>query len=98
MSDLNLDFADSDTPVLYLEVPAAKVILFQAIFEMYEGVAIVRTVDVKRSLVCVLSTPSMVEECRNVLDSIQDEIGWKFAEQPSAEDRARYLGVFGKPN
>lgn len=87
---------DDQSVALFLEVPSSKVVLLQAYFELYEGVGICRTVDIRRSLVCILTTTSMVENCRAVLDAIRPETQWQFAPNPSPEDRDRYLGYFKK--
>jgi hypothetical protein len=68
---------DSSTLALYLELAPSKVVLFQAIFESYEGVATVRTVDKEGSLVCLLTTKEMLSECLNILDSVRVELGWR---------------------
>lgn len=85
---------DELTHIIYLEVPGSKVVLLQAIFELYEGVGTVRTLDIKRSLVCILTTPDMLPHCLMILDAIEPRILWRFAQRPSAEDRDRYLGYY----
>jgi len=68
---------DPTTLALYLELTPSKVVLFQAIFESYEGVATVRTVDKEGSLVCLLTTPDMLQECFRILDSVREELAWR---------------------
>ena len=68
---------DSSTLALYLEIAPSKVVLFQAIFESYEGLATVRTVNKDGCLVCLLTNQDMLGECLNVLDSVRAELGWR---------------------
>ena len=84
---------DQVTRVIYLEVPGANVVLLQGYFETYEGLGTVRTLDIRSSLVCILTTASILEDCLNALDSIKAEIGWRMVE-PNVELRDRYLGYF----
>ncbi len=70
---------DAQTEAFYLEVPADKVVLLQAFFELYEGLGVVRTEDVERSLVCVMTTTSLVHTCAAALEALRPEIGWKVA-------------------
>ena len=85
---------DELTWALYLEVPRSLVVLFQAYFELYEGLGVVRTLDLRKNLVCVLTTDSLRKDCLSALESLQTEINWKFAARPSTEERERYLGYF----
>jgi hypothetical protein len=77
--NLNIDPIplDSSTLALYLEIAPSKVVLFQAIFESYEGLATVRTVDKDGCLVCLLTNQDMLGECLKVLDSVREELGWR---------------------
>ena len=77
--NLNIDPVqlDSSTLVLYLEIAPSKVVLFQAIFESYEGLATVRTVDKDGCLICLLTNKDMLGQCLNVLSSVRKELGWR---------------------
>src|SRR5437870_1229339 len=87
---------DDFTCAIYLDVPPSKVVLLQAYFENYEGAGIVRTLDNRASLVCILSTPSTVGDCSEILYSVKEQIGWRAAE-PSQEVRNELLeGHFKK--
>ena len=85
MSDLILSSGvqlDPDTVAFYLEVPRNQVVLLQTFFELYDGVGTVRTVDGERALVCVLTTPSMAEDCRKVLMGIREQVSWVLCDPP----------------
>ena len=88
------DKLDSDTHILYLKVPGSKVVYLQGIFEIYEGVGTVRTLDIKKSLVSVLTTTDMLSECFNILESIKDEVGWVSIAKPEGVNIERFLGYF----
>ena len=92
----SIDAPDEQTRTLYLEVPGSKVVLLQAYFELYEGVGVVRTLNIRSSLVCVLTTESLLHDCLDVLDAIQKETQWRFTPRPPQAEREKYLGYFSK--
>ena len=85
---------DEHACALYLEVPRAQLVALQAYFETYEGVGLVRTLDMRRSLVCILTTPAMLDDCLRLLAYLQPEIGWQTATRPPDLDAERFLGYF----
>lgn len=89
---------DDQTVVIYLLVPGSQVVLLQAFFEAYEGIGTVRTLDIRSSLVCVLTTPSMLEDCRALLNSIRDRVEWRPAEPPEAGQVKKLFGYFRREN
>lgn len=90
----SIDYRDSLTPIIYLEIPSSKVVLFQAYFELYEGLGLVRTLDMRKNLLCVITSESQLEDCCMALMSIQSQIEWIPAAIPSGEDKEKYLGFF----
>jgi hypothetical protein len=90
---------DDETRVLALEVPGSKVVLLQAFFELYEGPGAVRTVDIKNSLLCIITTPSLLDACLEVLNAIQPVVHWRFATEigthavEAAFDLQKQLGM-----
>lgn len=89
---IQLEALDSYTDIVYLEVPATKVVLLQAFFELYEGLGTVRTLDLKKSLLCILTT--QLDDCLEALRNVQEAVEWRAAEKPTAEERDKYLGYF----
>jgi len=77
---------DSETCLIYLEVPGAKVVLLQAFFELYEGLGTVRTIDIKKSQVCIITTPSFVSDCMMVLEELKYQVPWRTVEKPDGYD------------
>jgi hypothetical protein len=96
MSGILPEKLDDCTYVIYLEVDGSKVVNLQAYLELYEGIGIVRTLDIRRSLVCVLTTPSMLEHCVAVLEHIRDQVPWQPVPKPTDLDAERFLGYFRK--
>jgi hypothetical protein len=68
---------DEQTVAFYFEVPRSQIVLLQAYFELYEGVGTVTTIEGERALVCVLTTPSMQEDCIGVLQAIKGQVAWR---------------------
>ena len=86
MSDLLANAAvqlDPDTVAYYLEVPRSHIVLLQTYFELYDGVGTVRTLEGDRAIVCVLTTPSMAKDCREVLEAIREQVAWVVSEPPA---------------
>lgn len=90
------DVIDPGTWAYYLVVPSEKVVLLQAFFELYEGLGIVRTLNLRRSLVCVLTTPAVGADCAAALRAIQALIPWRMVPRPEEAERQLYLGYFNE--
>jgi DNA-binding response OmpR family regulator len=65
----------------YLRVPRSHVVLLQAYFELYDGVATVRTLQGSDQVVCVLTTQSQRQDCIQVLEAIRGEVHWEIAKE-----------------
>ncbi len=64
----------------YLEIPPEHIAYIKFIFESYEEVGIIRTVDRKKAIIVLLAMPDYVEVAQCILDSLKREI--TFAEIP----------------
>ena len=89
---ITADFLDDETCALYLQVPTVQVVLLQSYFETYDGLGTVRTIDLKKSLIAILTTPAMLPECLRVLEGLRAEIAWTAVNNITKEERLRYLG------
>lgn len=69
---------DSDSVVVLLEVVRSQIVLLQSIFESYDGPAVVKTIDESRGVVCLITTPDCEELCYELLDSLRQEIPWRY--------------------
>jgi|LakMenEpi03Aug12_release.lakeMendotaPanAssembly.Ray.scaffolds.fasta_scaffold1315296_1 hypothetical protein len=91
IADLMSAFIDIDhyTSVVYLEVPKNAVVLLQVFFELYDGVAAVRTVQPTKEeslklkgaatggVVCILTTPGQKSACAGLLNSLRTRAPWR---------------------
>ena len=59
---------------LYLRVAPADIALVKFIFESYEDVGIVRTVDRHEAIIVVLAVPDFLPIARGILSALQAEI------------------------
>lgn len=69
---------------IYLETPSEHIAYIKFIFESYEEVGIIRTVDRKRAQIVLLVVPDFVDVARNILDSLKQEV--PLAEIPRPAD------------
>ena len=72
-----LERPDNETVIIHLECPGSKVVLLQSLFELYEGAGVVRTVDIRKSLVCILTTPQCLDLCIDILKGCEEMISWR---------------------
>lgn len=68
---------DEITRAIYLDMPREQIVVLQALLELYEGVATMRTVDAKKGVVCLLTTSTMLDDCWLVLNGVRDLIHWR---------------------
>ncbi|NLF24173.1 MAG: DUF4911 domain-containing protein [Deltaproteobacteria bacterium] len=87
---------DSHTSVVFLHVPAAKLVVLQALFETYEGLGLVRTLDMRRGLISILAAPDMQQDCTALLKAVWEQTGWRNAAVPDALERDLLFGYFKK--
>ncbi|HEX2227231.1 MAG TPA: DUF4911 domain-containing protein [Candidatus Binatia bacterium] len=64
----------AELQLMYLETPPANIAYIKFIFESYEEVGIVRTVDRKRAVIVLLAMRDFADTARAILESIQQEI------------------------
>lgn len=88
------DDLDGCAVALYVEVPGTKVVLFQAFFDMYEAIGIVRTIDIRRSQVCVLTTKDQLKDCMDLLEAVREYVPWRLIERPC--DSEKFFGYSRK--
>lgn len=69
---------------IFLRVPPVDIAYVKFIFESYEGVAIVRTVDRAAAVIVLLVAPDFAGEARRILAGIRDEVAWEELEPPLA--------------
>lgn len=82
-----IEHLDQCAVALYLEVPGSKVVLFQAFFDLYEAIGVVRTVDIRLSQICIVTTSDMLLDCVAVLHALRREIPWRFMKKPADSEK-----------
>ena len=68
---------------IYLETPPEQIAYIKFIFESYEDVGIIRTVDRKRAIIVLLAMKDFIETARRILDSVKQDIPLKEIPRPS---------------
>lgn len=63
-----------DLELIYLETPPQNIAYVKFIFESYEEVGIIRTVDRKKAVIVLLAMRDFVETARRILESLQKDI------------------------
>ena len=69
---------------IYLEIAPEHIAYIKFIFESYEEVGIIRTVERKKAVIVLLAMHDFLDTARQILDSLQQEI--PFAEIPRPTD------------
>jgi len=75
-----------DVVPIFLMVPRAEIGYVKFIFESYEGVAVLRTIDRHQGLLVVLAVPDFLDQARLVVASLAEEIGSREVEAPPGLD------------
>jgi hypothetical protein len=63
----------ADLQLIYLEIPPQHIAYVKFIFESYEEVGIVRTVDRKKAVIVLLAMRDFAETARAILESIKQD-------------------------
>ena len=63
-----------DLHEIYLELRPEDIAYIKFIFESYEGVGIIRTVERKKAVIVLLVVDDFLDVARSILDSLQKEI------------------------
>jgi len=64
----------TDLQLIYLETPPQHIAYVKFIFESYEEVGIVRTIDRKKALIVLLAMRAFAGTARAILESIKQDI------------------------
>ncbi len=71
---------------IYLRIQREDIALVKFIFESYEGIGIVRTVDKKKATVVILVVPDFIIQARAILDSLREHLDWHEIPPPEEQD------------
>jgi hypothetical protein len=76
-----------DLDLIFLETPPEHIAYVKFIFESYEEVGIIRTVDRRTSVVVLLAMPDFVDVARGILASIKNDVPLReIPKPPGVED------------
>ena len=59
---------------IYLEIRPEDIAYVKFIFESYEGVGIIRTVDRKKAIIVLMVVEDFLADARSILDSLRTEV------------------------
>jgi hypothetical protein len=76
----------ADVVPIFLQVPRAEIGYVKFIFESYEGIAVLRTIDRHQGLLVVLAVPDFLDQARRVVAALADEIDCREIEPPPGLD------------
>ncbi len=75
-----------DLVPIYLRVERRDIALVKFVFESYEGVGIVRTVDKKKATVVILVVPDFLTHAWAILESLKEHMEWHEILPPEVQD------------
>ena len=67
---------------IYLEIPPEQIAYIKFIFESYEEVGIIRTVDRKKAIIVLLAMTDFLDTARKILDSIKNDVPLREISRP----------------
>lgn len=73
-----------DLREIYLEIAPEHIAYVKFIFESYEEIGIIRTVDRKKAIIVLLAMTDFVDTARQIIDSLKQDI--PLAEIPRPAD------------
>jgi hypothetical protein len=68
---------------IYLEIPPEQIAYVKFIFESYEEVGIIRTVDRKKAIIVLLAMDDFLDTARTILDSIKNDVRLREIPRPA---------------
>ena len=69
---------------IYLELPSEQIAYVKFIFESYEDVGIIRTVDRKKAIIVLLAMDDFLDSARAILSSLEKEIPLRQISRPAS--------------
>ncbi len=70
---------------IYLRMTPADIAFVKFLFESYEGVGIVRTVDRRAAIIVILVVPDFVAVARGILASLRGTISYTEIDPPAGD-------------
>ena len=69
--------------LIYLETPPEHIAYVKFIFESYEEVGIIRTVDRHKAVIVLLAMPDFADTAREILRSVQNDVPLREIPRPA---------------
>ena len=77
---------------IFLRVRPADIAHLKFLFESYEGVAVIRTLDRHRAIIVALVSRDFLHVARGMLDDVRDQIAFEEIEAPADAGEDWLLG------
>ena len=68
---------------IYLEVPPEHIAYIKFIFESYEEIGIIRTVERHKAIIVLLAMPDFADIARDILQSIKEDVPLREIPRPA---------------
>lgn len=85
---------DDNTYAFYFYVPRHEIVYLQSIIELYEGLGTLRTIDIKKNLMCLITTTEQVKSVKEMLNANKSEINFRVAKKSDISEYD-YLESYG---
>ena len=72
-----------DLHEIYLEIPPEHIAYIKFIFESYEEVGIIRTVERKKAVIVLLAMHDFLDTAREILESLKQDIPFAEIHRPA---------------
>lgn len=69
--------------LIYLEVPPENIAYVKFIFESYEEIGIIRTMDRRKAIIVLLAMPDFADIARDILQSIKKDVPLREIPRPA---------------
>lgn len=69
----------TDVVEIYLRVPPGDIAYVKFVFESYEGIAVVRTMDRAAAVIVLLVPADLEHEARAILESLRADVPWVYS-------------------
>ena len=76
----------ADVVRIHLRIPPGAIAYLKFIFESYEGIGVVRTIDRVSAIIVLIVVPDFLDVARQILDALRDEVAWEEMPDPSPNE------------
>ncbi len=73
----------ADVVPIWLRLPPQEIAYVKFVFESYEGIAVVRTIDRRDAVVVLMIAADLEGEARAILESLRGEVAWQEIPPPA---------------